>query len=89
MECGENHLIFIAAKAADGESEEAVFLVQELGSTGVVSDSGGDETHNSSALVGTDAFGELANHEEEEGDIETAEEGDQGNVDPEGSQASR
>jgi len=76
----------MAAKVADRESDEAVFLIQQLGGTGIVSDSCGDETHSTTGLVGGGAFGELAGHEKEEGDIKTAEEGDQGNVDPEGAQ---
>ena len=83
------HLIFVAAKVADGESDEAVLLIQQLGGTGVVSDSCGEETHSTTGLVGGYASGELAGHEKEEGDIKTAEEGDQGNVDLEGAQASR
>lgn len=79
----------VAAKVADGESEQRVLLGQELGKTEVVSGKGGGDADTSTGLVDAQVPGELTNHEEEEGEIEEGEEDDQGDINPQGSQASR
>jgi len=75
-----------AAHGADGESEQRVVLSQELGSTGVESDGGSDKTESSTSLVDGSVLSELANHEEEEGQVKKGEEGNQGDVNPQGCQ---
>jgi len=57
-----------------------------LGSTSVESSGGGGKTETSTGLVDRKILGELADHEEEESYIEKGEDGDQGDVDPQGSQ---
>jgi len=57
-----------------------------LGSTGVESDGGSDETESSTNLVDGKVVSELADHEEEESHIEKEEEGHQGDVDLQGRQ---
>ena len=78
-----------ATDVANRESEQRVVLSQELGSTSVESGSGGGETESSTSLVDGEVTGELADHEEEESQIEKGEHGDQGYVDPQGSQTTR
>jgi len=75
-----------AAEVADRESEIRVLLSQQLSSASVESGSSGGETEASTNLVDHEAFGELADHEDEESQIEKAEDDDQGDVDPQGSQ---
>jgi len=78
--------------AADGtnrESEERVVLGQELGRTGVESGGGGGKTETSTDFVDREVLGELTDREKEESQIEKPEDGDQGNVNPQGCQAAR
>jgi len=78
--------ILVAAEGADRKSEQRVILSQELGSTGVESGGGGEETSASANLVNGEVVSELASHKEEEGEVEEGEEDDQGNVDPQSCQ---
>lgn len=78
-----------AGEGTEGESEPRVVLGQQLGGTGVESGRGSGKTDGSTSLVNSELFGELAGHKEEEGQVEEEEEGDQGDVDPQGRQAAR
>lgn len=74
---------------AKRESKQRVLLGQELGGTSVESDCGSSDTDSSTSLVNREVTRELADHEKEECQVEEAEEGDQGDVDPQGCQAAR
>lgn len=71
---------------ADGEGEERVFLSQELGSASVEGDGSGSEAESSSSPTEGSVTSELAACKHEESDVEKGEEGNQGNVNPQGSQ---
>jgi len=75
-----------AGEGTEGESEPRVVLGQQLGGTGVESGRGSGKTDGSTSLVDSELFGELAGHKEEEGQVKEEEEGDQGDVDPQGRQ---
>ena len=84
------HLVELAAAdRANRESEERVVLGQELGGTGVESGGGGGKTEASTDFVDREVVGELADRKDEESQIEKAEDGDQGDVNPQGCQATR
>jgi len=74
---------------AKRESEPRVFVGQQLGKTGVEGGEGSDDTDSSTRLVDSLVFGELADHEKEEGQVEEEEEDNKCNVDPQGRQARR
>lgn len=74
------------AEVANGESEQRVLLSQKLGGTGVEGNESGSNADSSTSLGNGGVLDELANHEEEEGQVEEEEESDQSDVDPQGSQ---
>jgi len=79
----ETRLVDAAAVDRDNrESEPRIVIGQELGSTAVESDGGSDETKSSTSLVDNGALRELADHEEEEGQVEEEEEKNQDEVHP-------
>lgn len=81
------HLIVTAAaQVANRKSEERVFFGQELGGASVESDGSSGETNTSASPAESSVSGVLANHEEKESKIEEGKEGNQGDVDPQGSQ---
>lgn len=82
----ESDLIESATEAANGEGEQGVLLGQELGGASVVSDESGGNTESATSLCDRGVFGKLANKEEEEGQVEKEEEGDQGNVNSQGTE---
>lgn len=86
----KTRLIDAAATDGDnGEGEQRVVLGQQLGGTSVEGDGGSDEANSSTDLVDRQVLGELADHEEEEGQVEEEEEENQREVDPQRSQARR
>ena len=86
----KTHLVEpVAADRANRESEERVVLGQELSSTGVESGGGSGETETSTDFVDREIVGELADREKEESQIEKGEDGDQGDVNPQGCQAAK
>jgi len=86
----EKDVSLIQAAVGNGterEDKPRIFFSQQLGSTGVEGSRSSGKTDASTGLVNREVFGELANHEEEEGEIEEEEEGNQCDVDFEGRQA--
>lgn len=69
-----------------GESKPGVFVGQQLGKTSVESGECSGDADSSTGLVDGFAFGELAGHEEEEGQVEEEEEDNKCDVDPQGRQ---
>ena len=87
MEWGSRRLIeSTATEVAKGESEQRVFLRQQLSGTGVESYSSGDETETTTSPSDGGILSELGDHEQEEGQIEHGKESDQCDVDPQGTQ---
>jgi len=71
---------------AERESEPRVFVGQQLSQTGVESGKGSGDTDTSTRLMDGFVSGELAGHEEEEGQVEEEEEDDKCDVNPQGCQ---
>lgn len=86
----ETHLVEpAAADGANRESEERVILSQELSSASVESGGGSGETETSTDFVDREVLGELADREDEESQVEESEDGDQGDVNPQGCHAAK
>jgi hypothetical protein len=62
-----------AAEVANWESEQGVFLSQELGSASVESNGGGEDTESTASLSDRGIRSELGNREKEESEIKAEE----------------
>lgn len=85
----ERVLVDPARDGSDGESEPRDILSQELGSASVKSRNGGGNADSSTHLVDGEVPRKLADHEEEEGQIEEDEDDNHDEADPQGRQARR
>lgn len=83
----ETTLIETAGDGAHGEGEPRDVLSQKLGSTGVESGSSSSDPDHSTHPMDNKAPQELADHEEEYGQIEEEEDENQDEVDPQSRQA--
>jgi hypothetical protein len=87
MTPSETRLVEAATtEVANRKSEIRVVLSVELGGTSVESGSGGGKTEPSTNLMDREVIGELADHEDHEGQIKKGKDSNQGDVDSQGRQ---